>query len=125
MVVTPYGENELYPSDIHINQNPGGRDFGLQKWIDRDANVENKDIVLWPSFGMTRVSRAPAPALPTSVPDASLLRSVLDSHFARPEDWPIMPVEIVRAHLKPSGFFDVRPLPHLLSPPPPPSRIPS
>jgi primary-amine oxidase len=53
MVVTPYGENELYPSDVHINQNPGGRDFGLQKWIDRDANVENKDIVLWPSFGMT------------------------------------------------------------------------
>jgi primary-amine oxidase len=31
------------------------------------------------------------------------------SHFARPEDWPIMPVEIVRAHLKPSGFFSRNP----------------
>lgn len=29
------------------------------------------------------------------------------THIARPEDWPIMPVEILRVHLKPSGFFDV------------------
>jgi Cu2+-containing amine oxidase len=29
------------------------------------------------------------------------------THISRPEDWPIMPVEILRAHLKPSGFFDV------------------
>lgn len=29
------------------------------------------------------------------------------THVSRPEDWPIMPVEILRVHLKPSGFFDV------------------
>lgn len=81
MVVTPYAEQELYPSDIHINQNPGGREFGLQNWVDRDEDIVNKDIVAWASFGMT--------------------------HFARPEEYPIMPVEITRLHLKPVGFFAV------------------
>jgi primary-amine oxidase len=81
MFVTPYNEEELFPSDIHINQNLGGEDFGLQKWVNRDENVRNTDIVCWPCFGVT--------------------------HISRPEDWPIMPVEILRVHLKPSGFFDV------------------
>jgi primary-amine oxidase len=81
MFVTPYNEEELFPSDIHINQNRGGEDFGLQKWVNRDENVRNTDIVCWPCFGVT--------------------------HISRPEDWPIMPVEILRVHLKPSGFFDV------------------
>lgn len=31
------------------------------------------------------------------------------THVSRPEDWPIMPVEILRVHLKPSGFFDCNP----------------
>ena len=29
------------------------------------------------------------------------------THIARPEEWPIMPVEILRLHMKPVGFFDV------------------
>jgi primary-amine oxidase len=81
MFVTPYKEEEIFPSDIHINQNLGGEDFGLQKWVNRDENVRNTDIVCWPCFGVT--------------------------HISRPEDWPIMPVEILRVHMKPSGFFDV------------------
>jgi len=81
MFVTPYNEEEIFPSDIHINQNVGGEDFGLQKWVNRDENVRNTDIVCWPCFGVT--------------------------HISRPEDWPIMPVEILRVHMKPSGFFDV------------------
>ncbi|KIR59618.1 peroxisomal copper amine oxidase, partial [Cryptococcus bacillisporus CA1873] len=81
MFVTPYSSEELYPSELHVNQNPGGEEFGLAKWVARDDNIENEDIVLWPCFGVT--------------------------HIARPEDWPIMPVEILRVHLKPSGFFDV------------------
>jgi hypothetical protein len=83
MFVTPYNEEEIFPSDIHINQNLGGEDFGLQKWVNRDENVRNADIICWPCFGVT--------------------------HISRPEDWPIMPVEILRVHLKPSGFFDVSP----------------
>lgn len=81
MFVTPYNGEEIFPSDIHINQNLGGEDFGLQKWVNRDENVRNTDIVCWPCFGVT--------------------------HISRPEDWPIMPVEILRVHMKPSGFFDV------------------
>lgn len=81
MFVTPYKPDELFPSEVHINQNPGGEDFGLQSWVNRDENVKNTDIVCWPCFGVT--------------------------HISRPEDWPIMPVEILRVHLKPSGFFAV------------------
>ncbi|WWC67794.1 uncharacterized protein I206_101707 [Kwoniella pini CBS 10737] len=83
MFVTTYSDDEKFPSDIHINQNPGGKDFGSQSWINRDDDIVNKDIVCWPCFGVT--------------------------HISRPEDWPIMPVEILRVHLKPSGFFDRNP----------------
>jgi len=83
MFVTTYRDDEIFPSEVHINQNPGGKDFGLQKWVDRDDDIENKDIVAWPMFGVT--------------------------HISRPEDWPIMPVEILRVHLKPSGFFGRNP----------------
>ncbi|KAL7420677.1 peroxisomal copper amine oxidase [Cryptotrichosporon argae] len=83
MFVTPYAPNELYPSDMHINQNPGGEQFGLAEWVARDEPVEDRDIVVWPCFGVT--------------------------HISRPEDWPIMPVEILRVHLKPAGFFDRNP----------------
>jgi primary-amine oxidase len=31
------------------------------------------------------------------------------THFPRPEDWPIMPVETSGFTLKPSGFFDRNP----------------
>lgn len=81
MFVTPYEEDQLYPSDVHINQHPGGDKFGLAEWVDADASIENKDVVLWASFGMT--------------------------HASRPEEWPIMPVEHLRIALKPSHFFEV------------------
>ncbi len=81
MFVTPYAEDELYPSGVHINQHPGGDTFGLAEWVDRDRSIVNEDVVVWASFGMT--------------------------HFSRPEDWPIMPVEMLRVHLKPSSFFEV------------------
>lgn len=81
MFVTPYADDEVYPSGVHINQHPGGDNWELAEWVDRDACVDNKDIVVWASFGMT--------------------------HFARPEDYPIMPVESLRLHLKPSSFFTV------------------
>ncbi|WVF71054.1 hypothetical protein IAT40_005851 [Kwoniella sp. CBS 6097] len=83
MFVTAYSDDEKFPSDVHVNQNPGGKDFGSQQWINRNDDIVNKDIVCWPCFGVT--------------------------HISRPEDWPIMPVEILRIHLKPAGFFDRNP----------------
>ncbi|WOO76477.1 Copper amine oxidase 1 [Vanrija pseudolonga] len=83
---TAYNEEDpdkMFPSDIHINQHPGAEKFGSQIWVDRNADISNSDIVVWPTMGVT--------------------------HLCRPEDWPIMPVEILRFHLKPSGFFDRNP----------------
>lgn len=83
MFVTKYQEDEIFPSGVHINQNAGGDKFGLQEWVDRDDPIDGKDIVVWPSFGVT--------------------------HVSRPEEWPIMPVEILRVHMKPANFFERNP----------------
>ena len=45
--------------------------------------TDGEDIVLWHTFGTT--------------------------HFPRPEDWPVMPVDHVGFTLKPVGFFDRNP----------------
>ncbi len=43
--VIPYAEDEIFPSGVHINQHPGGEDFGLAEWIKRDAPIVNEDVV--------------------------------------------------------------------------------
>jgi hypothetical protein len=48
MFVTPWAEDQLYPSDIHINQHKGGELFGLAKWVAEDGNIDNADVVCWP-----------------------------------------------------------------------------
>jgi primary-amine oxidase len=45
--------------------------------------LEGTDVVCWYSFGVT--------------------------HFVRPEDWPVMPVEYCGFLLTPFGFFDRNP----------------
>lgn len=75
--VTQYSPSERYPAGEFPNLHPGGD--GLPQWVKADRNLVNEPIVLWHSFGTT--------------------------HFARPEDWPVMPVERVGFALKPFGFF--------------------
>ena len=79
--VTRYDAEERYPSGRYVNQNPGNGT--LTEWVKRDHSVDNDDIVVWHSFGMT--------------------------HFPRTEDWPVMPVDMVGFKLKPNGFFDQNP----------------
>jgi len=79
--VTRYDPSQRYPAGNHPNQHPGGA--GLPQWVAADRTVENEEIVVWHTFGIT--------------------------HFARPEDWPVMPVEYVGFTLKPNGFFDANP----------------
>jgi primary-amine oxidase len=79
--VTEYHEDERFPAGDLINQHPGGA--GIPDWQDRDADLDGQDIVLWHVFGMT--------------------------HFPRPEDWPVMPVDTCGFTLKPAGFFDRNP----------------
>ena len=80
--VTAQTEDQRYPSGAFVNQNPGGL-TGIDTWIQADRNIDGTDIVLWHTFGLT--------------------------HFPRPEDWPIMPVDYTGFVLKPAGFFDRNP----------------
>ncbi|PYI65054.1 histamine oxidase [Arthrobacter livingstonensis] len=79
--VTKFAEDELYAAGDFVNQHPGGA--GLPAFAAQDRNVNGEDIVVWHSFGLT--------------------------HFPRPEDWPIMPVDTTGFKLKPHGFFDENP----------------
>jgi primary-amine oxidase len=79
--VTRYDPAQRYPAGDFVNQHPGGA--GLPEWTAADRNVDGEDIVLWHTFGPT--------------------------HFPRPEDWPVMPVDYAGFTLKPAGFFDRNP----------------
>jgi primary-amine oxidase len=79
--VTPYSPDENYPAGDLVNMHPGGS--GLPAWTEADRNVDDTDIVLWHTFGLT--------------------------HFPRIEDWPVMPVDTAGFVLKPYGFFGRNP----------------
>ncbi|TWP36596.1 primary-amine oxidase [Leekyejoonella antrihumi] len=79
--VTRYASDERYPSGDFVNQQPGLD--GLPAFAAQDRDIDGQDIVLWHTFGLT--------------------------HFPRPEDWPIMPVDYCGFTMKPNGFFDRNP----------------
>ena len=79
--VTAYDPAERYPAGDFVNQHPGAG--GLPTFVADDAPLENTDVVLWHTFGLT--------------------------HFPRPEDWPVMPTDYSGFTLKPVGFFDRNP----------------
>ncbi|KJF19252.1 primary-amine oxidase [Rhodococcus sp. WS3] len=79
--VSAYDPEERYPAGDLVNQNPGGD--GLPSYMSANRNLDNSDVVLWHTFGLT--------------------------HFPRPEDWPVMPVDYAKFTLKPHGFFDRNP----------------
>jgi len=79
--VTPYREDERWPcGDFPVQ---AARDTGLPLWTEADRPIENTDVVLWYVFGI--------------------------HHITRPEDWPVMPADVVSFWLKPFGFFDRNP----------------
>jgi primary-amine oxidase len=79
--VTPYHQDERWPcGDFPVQ---AARDTGLPAWTEADRPIENTDVVLWYVFGI--------------------------HHITRPEDWPVMPADIVSFWLKPFGFFDRNP----------------
>jgi primary-amine oxidase len=79
--VTRYSPDERYPAGDLVNQHPGGA--GLPAAVTQDRDIDGTDIVLWHTFGLT--------------------------HFPRPEDWPVMPVDTCGFALRPYGFFDRNP----------------
>jgi primary-amine oxidase len=79
--VTPYEPEERRAAGNYPNQHTGGD--GLPRWTAADRSISDTDVVLWYTFGVT--------------------------HFVRPEDFPVMPVEYAGFLLAPVGFFDRNP----------------
>ena len=82
--VTPYEESEQFAAGEYPNQSIGDKmTDGLEIWTNQDRDIQEKDIVVWYSFGHT--------------------------HVPRTEDYPIMPTAYTGFLLKPTGFFDENP----------------
>jgi primary-amine oxidase len=80
--VTPYRTAELYAGGDYPNQSRGGD--GLPKWTAANRPIDNQDVVVWYTLGIT--------------------------HNPRPEDWPVMPVARIGFDLAPFGFFARNPV---------------
>ncbi|KAI0129111.1 copper amine oxidase [Xylariales sp. AK1849] len=79
--VTKYQDDELFAGGQYTNQNK--QSTGVRKWAARNDSISNDDIVIWVQFGL--------------------------QHVPRIEDFPVMPVEIVKVSFKPVNFFTRNP----------------
>lgn len=79
--VTPNHPDERWPAGEFVNQS--ATDQGIGVWTKANRSIDNTDVVLWYVFGI--------------------------HHITRPEEWPIMAVDVVSFWLKPFGFFDRNP----------------
>ena len=79
--VTAHNPSERYPGGDYPAQSEAGE--GMPKWTAAGRNLRDADVVLWYTVGM--------------------------HHVARPEDWPVMPVQRAGFKMKPWGFFDRNP----------------
>lgn len=75
--ITPYRPEEQYAAGDYVNGGPPGD--GLPKWTNANRGIEDTDVVLWYTLGVT--------------------------HVPRPEEWPLMPVHRAGFKLVPAGFF--------------------
>jgi primary-amine oxidase len=78
---TRYNAQELYAAGVYPNQSKGGD--GLPQFIADNESIENQDVVVWYTLGIT--------------------------HIPRPEEWAVMPVTHVGFKLIPGGFFNRNP----------------
>ena len=79
--VTAHDDAEMRGAGDHPTVNIGGE--GLPAYVAQGRPLVDTDVVLWHSFGIT--------------------------HVVRPEDWPVMPVDVLGFQLRPVGFFDRNP----------------
>jgi primary-amine oxidase len=79
--VTQYDPAEFYAAGEYVNLGAAGQ--GLPKWTSANRPIENRDIVLWYTLGIT--------------------------HLPRVEDWPVMSVHRAGFKLVPAGFFSRNP----------------
>ena len=81
--VTQYDPEQHYAGAGPFTNLHPGNGVGLPDYASADRPIEDTDIVVWHTFGVT--------------------------HVPRPEDWPIMPVEYAGFTMLPVGFFDQNP----------------
>ncbi|KAK4623093.1 Copper amine oxidase 1 [Fulvia fulva] len=83
--VTKYSDDQIHPAGRHVPQTSGEPSQGIPAWIeaDPDGSLDNTDVVLWHTFGLT--------------------------HFPTPEDYPVMPAEPMTVLLRPRNFFTSNP----------------
>ena len=79
--VVKHRDGELYAGGQYTNQSRGGT--GVRSWAERNDNVVDTDLVLYVQAGI--------------------------NHVPRIEDFPVMPCEILKIHMKPVNFFDKNP----------------
>ncbi|MDQ4119094.1 MAG: primary-amine oxidase [Actinomycetota bacterium] len=79
--VTRYHPEQRYPAGELVNQHGGGA--GIPEWTAAGRDLDGQELTVWHTFGT--------------------------SHFPRPEDWPVMPVDVCGFRLTPQGFFDRNP----------------
>lgn len=80
--VTRYNPEELYAAGDYPNQ--GQPDRGLPEYIADNQSIDNEDLVVWYTYGVT--------------------------HIPRPEEWPIMTVHPAGFKIMSWGFFDENPV---------------
>ncbi|UCC26655.1 MAG: hypothetical protein JSU98_06010 [Gemmatimonadales bacterium] len=78
---TPMRRDELFASGPYPTNAP--EDDGLPFWTRENRSIADTDIVVWYTIGF--------------------------HHIARPEDWPILPLELHGFDLKPAAFFQRNP----------------
>ncbi|RUS15719.1 copper amine oxidase [Jimgerdemannia flammicorona] len=50
--VTPYHDEQMFAAGFYVNQSYGGA--GLDEWTKEKKNVEDEDVVIWHTFGVTQ-----------------------------------------------------------------------
>jgi primary-amine oxidase len=79
---TQYHEDENYAGGYYPNQSEPGYE-GLEKWASNNESLDNQDVVVWYTFGVT--------------------------HIPRPEEWPVMAMAHAGFKLAPVAFFTRNP----------------
>ncbi|QSS60335.1 copper amine oxidase [Histoplasma capsulatum] len=80
--VTAHRDGEFFAGGKFTNQSRSEQD-GVSDAAARNDNILDSDVVVWSVFTLT--------------------------HNPRVEDWPVMPIEKMEVHMRPSDFFDRNP----------------
>lgn len=78
---TAYRPEEIYAAGSHPNQN--SLTVGVPQWTSDNQSLENRDLVVWYTMGLT--------------------------HVPRPEEWPIMATAGIGFKILPMSFFNENP----------------